>query len=88
MHRGDTSLADMRAGRRVARLADLAALPVARDAALEEAEVAAVVLYTGPMVRGPSRAAPSAAPSSPCDAVHAPRPLAGILERGRVRAWP
>lgn len=46
----DTSLADMRAARRISRLADLAALPVARDAALEEPELAAVVLYTGPMV--------------------------------------
>ena len=50
---GDASRADMRAGRRVRSLAELAALPLSRSAALEEAEVAAVVLYTGPMVRDP-----------------------------------
>ena len=51
--RADASRADMRAGRRVPVIADLLQLPVARDAGLDEAEVAAVVLYTGPMASHP-----------------------------------
>ena len=57
--RADSSRADMRAGRRVPVIADLLQLPVARDAGLDEAEVAAVVLYTGPMASHPCLSAVS-----------------------------
>ncbi len=48
---GDAGLADMRAGRRIPAVRELMGLPTARDARLEEHEVTAVVLYTGPLVR-------------------------------------
>jgi hypothetical protein len=53
--RGDPAGADMRRGRAVPDLPALAASPLARRAGLAAWEVAAVVLHTGPMVRGRRR---------------------------------
>ena len=56
--RCDPAAADMREHRVIPRVADLMRLPLTADAALDEAEVASVVLYTGPMViRPPPRRA-------------------------------
>ena len=41
----------MRFNRRIPFISDLLELPLARNAKLSEAEVIAIVLYTGPMVR-------------------------------------
>ena len=46
---------EMRFNRRIPVISELCALPLAKEAKLIEAEVIAVVLYTGPMVRRPFR---------------------------------
>jgi hypothetical protein len=47
----DESIADMRHGRRIPKIADLMASDSVKQANLTEEEVIAVILYTGPMVR-------------------------------------
>ena len=49
---------EMRFNRRIPVISELCALPLAKEAKLIEAEVIAVVLYTGPMVRPGSVHAP------------------------------
>ena len=45
----DESRADMREHRRIPKICDLMALQISKDSQLEETEVIAVVMYTGPM---------------------------------------
>jgi hypothetical protein len=45
----DASRADMREQRRIPRISDLMELQISKDSQLEETEVIAVVMYTGPM---------------------------------------
>ncbi len=47
----DEAKADMRHGRKLQKIEDVMTKPEARESKLSRAEVIAVVLYTGPMVR-------------------------------------
>jgi hypothetical protein len=49
--RCDASKADMRFHRRIPSIQELRELPISQSAQLDECEVIAVVIYTGPMVR-------------------------------------
>ena len=49
----DVSKADMRHGRRLPNTEELSHSDVAKNAGLALVEVIVIVLYTGPMVRGP-----------------------------------
>ena len=54
----DTAGADMRHGRRALNLDELSQLDTARRGNLCRVELIAVTIYTGPMVRRPSRCLP------------------------------
>ncbi len=49
----DESRADMREHRRIPKICDLMTLQISKDSQLEETEVIAVVMYTGPMASNP-----------------------------------
>ena len=51
MHEASCTKDEMRFNRRVPIISDLLQLPLAKEARLSKAEIIAIVLYTGPMVR-------------------------------------
>ncbi len=55
--RCDASQADMRFHRRIPSIKELRELPISKSSRLDECEIIAVVIYTGPMVSAPSRLA-------------------------------
>jgi hypothetical protein len=83
---GDAELADMRAGRRIPAIRELMALQTARDAGLEEQEVVAVVIYTGPMVALPSSLKPSKAFPNSLISLELSRALPCSAQRALIRS--